>query len=164
MKKKPSIASAVRTIAEAWRSEYVEDNSGASLSRLVQNILDEGVTAIILSIIGIKRDYGNRVEMIKSLDGKPSVIDLIRERHQEALIRKIQESPFFNDLTNFRVGEKEKEYLKNEFKDAFMDKLAEKVREKATEFAEKIAESELRDIWVDEDVIKFVEDKLKEDG
>lgn len=162
-KKKISLAVAVREIAASWKEEYVESGSGASLSRLVQNILEENVTAIVLSVLGIKKDYGNRVELLKSPDGKASIIEIIRDRQQEALIHKIQQSPFFNDLTNFRVGPKEMEYLKNEFKDTFMDKLHEKVREKATEFAEQIAASELRDIWVDEDVVRFVEDKLKED-
>jgi hypothetical protein len=104
------------------------------------------------------------VELIKSPDGKPSVVEILRQRHQEQMIKRLQESPFFNDLTNFRLGENDRTFLKNEFKDAVLEKLQEKVRAKAEAFAEQIAIDTLSDLWVDEDVIRHVEAKLREDA
>jgi hypothetical protein len=155
-----SLPTLVKQYAEEWRRYHTYDKRNSiGVRSIVFQHLDEIFKGALNTMMGIRMDSFHGVEFRrKQSDNDPtSIMETLIEEHREALAKKFDE---LLGLAEFQFKPDELRKLRRCYREKLLEKLEENLQLKACEVAETIINHELRHLWMDDETVALVEEKM----
>lgn len=127
---------------------------------LVFQHLDQTFKAALDAIIGVRRAYGgyNAVEIIRHRPEEPeNLIELLLSQHRDALAQRLHE---LLGTATFEFKPDELRQLRRAYRRHLIDKIEDHLMVKANEVAEQVVNHELRYLWMDDETVAIIEERM----